>query len=91
MDINCMAPIAICKAVLPSMMARKSGQIVNVLSVVGYLGSPVKSIYGASKNALSGFGKVLRVEGRPHGIEVTQVYPAYVQTNICKNALVGDG
>lgn len=37
MNINCLSPIAICKAVFPGMQKRKSGQIVNVLSVCGYL------------------------------------------------------
>ena len=78
MNINCLSPIAICKAVFPGMQKRKSGQIVNVLSVAGYLGAPVRSMYCSSKFALDGFCKVLRVEGRAHGVDVIQVYPSYV-------------
>ena len=51
----------------------------------------MRSMYCATKFGLNGFGKVLRVEGRQHGIEVTQIYPSYVQTNISKNAMLGDG
>ena len=51
----------------------------------------MRTMYAASKFGLSGFGKVLRAECRPHGIEVTQLYPSYVQTNISKNALTKDG
>ena len=71
MDTNCMSHIAICKAAFPVMAKRGSGHIVNVLSVAGYIGTPMRSMYSASKFALSGFGKVLRCEGREHGIEVT--------------------
>ena len=91
MNVNCLSHIAVCKAVFPGMIARKSGQIVNILSITGYMGTPMRSMYASSKFGLSGFGKVLRSEGRPHGIEVTQLYPYYVQTNISKNALTGDG
>ena len=51
----------------------------------------MRTMYAASKFGLSGFGKVLRAECRPHGIEVTQLYPSYVQTNISKNAQTKDG
>lgn len=91
MNVNCMSHIAVCKAAFPGMVKRKRGQFVNVLSVSGYMGAPMRTMYSASKFGLSGFGKVLRCEGREHGIEVTQVYPSYVQTNISKNALTGDG
>ena len=91
MNVNCMSHIAVCKAALPGMIERKSGQFVNVLSVSGYMGAPLRSMYSASKFGLSGFGKVLRCEGREHGIDVTQVYPSYVRTNVSINALTGDG
>ena len=86
-----MSHIAVCKAAFPGMAERKSGQIVNILSVFGYVGAPTRTLYSASKFALSGFGKALRSEGREYGIEVTQVYPGYVQTNVSKNALTRDG
>ena len=91
MNVNCLSHIAVCKAALPGMIARKSGQIVNILSISAFLGTPMRTMYCASKFGLCGFGKVLRVEGRQHGIEVTQIYPSYVQTNISKNAMLGDG
>ena len=92
MNVNALSDIAICKAVLPGMIARKrGGNICNVLSISGYIGAPLRSMYSASKFALSGFGKVLRAECKPHGIDVTSVYPSYVCTNISKNALLGDG
>ena len=71
MNVNCMSHIAVCKAALPGMMQRKTGQIVNILSISGYMGNPMRTMYCASKFALCGFGKVMRVEGRPYGIDVT--------------------
>jgi len=47
-------------------------------------------MYCASKFAMDGFSKALRSEVAQHGISVTQVYPAYVQTNISKNAATGN-
>lgn len=92
MNVNTLSHIAVCKAVLPGMIARKrGGHICNVLSISGYIGAPLRSMYVASKFALSGFGKVLRAEMRPHGIDVTQVFPSYIQTNISQNALLADG
>mmetsp|Transcript_26109 Transcript_26109/g.32627 ORF Transcript_26109/g.32627 Transcript_26109/m.32627 type:complete len:295 (+) Transcript_26109:19-903(+) len=92
MNVNALSHIAVCKAALPGMISRKrGGHFCNILSISGYMGAPLRSMYVSSKFALSGFGKVLRAETRQHGIDVTQVYPSYVQTNISKNALLGDG
>ena len=55
------------------------------------MGVPVRTLYCASKFAMDGFSKSLRAEVSRHGISVTQVYPAYVQTNISKNAATGSG
>jgi dehydrogenase/reductase SDR family protein 7B len=91
MAINCSSHIAVVSAVLPGMIERKRGQIVNVLSVSGLIGNPLRTLYCASKFGLSGFGKALRGEVQPHGITVHQIYPAYVRTNISQNAMTGTG
>ena len=92
MNVNALSHFAVCKAALPGMIARKrGGHICNILSTSGYIGAPLRSMYVASKFALSGFGKVLRVEAGHHNIDVTQVYPSYVQTNVSNNALMRDG
>jgi short-subunit dehydrogenase len=62
MAINCSSHIAVVSAALPSMMARKSGRIVNILSVSGLIENPLRTLYCASKFGLSGFGKALRSE-----------------------------
>lgn len=91
MDVNCLSPIALIKGFLPKFIKQGEGQIVNVLSVAAVIGTPVRSLYSASKFALDGFGKALQAEVSDHNISVLQCYPAYVRTNISKNALVGEG
>ena len=71
MNVNCMSHIAVCKAALPGMMERKHGQFVNILSISGYMGNPMRTMYCSSKFGLSGFSKVLRAECLPYGIDVT--------------------
>ena len=68
MNINCTSHIAVINAVLPGMKSRKSGKIVNVLSIAGQVGVPLRTMYCSSKFALSGFGKALRPEVKSHGI-----------------------
>lgn len=91
MDINYFGTIAAVKAVLPSMLARKSGHIVPISSVIGYVGVPLRSAYSASKHALHGFFNTLRAETQKNGIKVTIVCPGYIRTKVSENALRGDG
>ena len=90
-NTNLLSHIAASKAALPGMIKRKSGVIVNVSSGAGILGMPVRTMYSATKFGLSGFGKALRSEVKQHGVQVVQVYPGYVRTNISNNAVTGDG
>jgi short-subunit dehydrogenase len=91
MELNFFGTVALTKAVLPSMLARKSGHIVPISSVVGYVGTPLRSTYAASKHALHGFFDSLRAEVAKDGIVVTIICPGYVRTNVSRNALTGNG
>ena len=91
MDLNYFGTIALTKAVLPSMLARRSGHIVPISSVIGYVGIPTRSAYAASKHALHGFFEALRAETAKDGIRITIVVPGYVRTKVSENALRGDG
>jgi len=62
-----------------------------VQSISSIFGTPVRTLYCASKFGFSGFGKALRSEVLADGIHILQVYPGYVSTNISKNALSGSG
>ncbi|PTX92471.1 SDR family oxidoreductase [Opitutus sp. ER46] len=87
MDVNYFGPVALTKAVLPSMLARRSGQVVVVSSVMGYVGTPGRSTYAAAKHALHGYFDSLRTEVWREGIHVMIACPGYVNTAVTDNAL----
>ena len=91
MEVNFFGTVALSKAVLPSMLARKSGMLVAVSSAVGKFGSPWRSGYSASKHALHGFFDSLRAECYDDGLRVLIVCPGFVSTNITMNALTATG
>ena len=62
-----------------------------ISSVAGYIGSPLRSTYAASKHALHGFFDALRAEHHRDRIDVTIVCPGFIRTEISKNALQGSG
>jgi len=80
MDVNYYGTLHVTKALLPAMIERRSGYIVNISSVAGFLGWFGYSAYGASKYAVRGFSEVLRVEMKPYGIGVSLVYPQDTDT-----------
>jgi len=69
-------------AVLPGMIARQRGQIINVISVAGRQPFYNSGAYCASKYAMKGFNDVLRLETRKHGIQVTAFMPGATDTSI---------
>jgi short-subunit dehydrogenase len=91
MEVNFFGTVALTKAVMPSMVARRSGHLVPISSVIGHVGIPTRSAYAASKHALHGFFDALRAENERNGIKVTIVCPGYIRTNVSENALRGDG
>jgi dehydrogenase/reductase SDR family protein 7B len=91
MRTNYLGPIALTKALLPSMRSRRQGHFIVVTSVLGKFGLPGRSGYCASKHALHGFFDTLRAELWRDGIRVTLVLPGFVRTNVSINALTGTG
>jgi dehydrogenase/reductase SDR family protein 7B len=91
MEVNYMGTVALTKAVLPAMLERGRGHIVVISSLMGKLGTPLRSAYAASKHALQGFFDCLRAEVHDRGVHVTVISPGYVRTDITKNALTADG
>lgn len=87
MEVNYFGVIALTKALLPEMKARGGGHFVVVSSVTGYVGTPFRSGYAASKHALHGFFESLRAEGHREGIAVTMVCPGFVDTDIAIKAI----
>ncbi len=87
MEVNYFAPVALAKAVLPSMRARRSGTVVVVSRVMGYLGTPGRSTYAAAKHALHGYFDSLRAELWRDGVRILLACPGYVRTAVAQNAL----
>lgn len=77
--INVVTVIELTRGVLPSMLARGSGHIVNVGSVLGYVAGPPLAVYSATKSAVQGFTDGLRREVLGRGIDVTLITPGAVQ------------
>jgi 2-hydroxycyclohexanecarboxyl-CoA dehydrogenase len=74
-DLNLGTTLRMTHAVLPSMIARKSGSIVNIGSTAGIVGDYMLPVYSAAKAAVHGFTKVLAKEVGQHGIRVNCVAP----------------
>jgi len=91
MEVDFFAPLRLTQFVLPKMVARGQGHFVQIASVAGKIGAPMRTGYCAAKHALVGFSDALRAEVAQHGIGVTVVTPGFVQTNIAENALDGHG
>ncbi|WP_332821091.1 oxidoreductase [Pseudomonas sp.] len=85
-DTNVFSILRTVQAVLPHMRAQRSGRIVNVSSVLGFLPAPYMGLYSASKHAVEGLSETLDHEVRQFGIRVTLVEPSFTRTNLDINA-----
>ncbi len=90
-NVNYFGTIALTKSILPHFVLRKSGQIVVISSIMGKLGTPLRTAYAGSKHALQGFFDSLRAEVYDHNIDVTIICPGYINTEVSNNALTADG
>ncbi|GAC1537482.1 MAG: SDR family oxidoreductase [Acidimicrobiales bacterium] len=79
-EINVLGLIDLTQRVLPGMLARKKGHIVNVSSVAGYVSSPPLTVYAATKFAVTGFTDGLRREMAGRGVGVALINPGPVNT-----------
>lgn len=79
-DVHVRGTYLFSQAVLPGMVGRRFGRIVNVSSVLGLLGLPYRSGYAIAKHAINGFTKSLAVEVARQGITVNAVAPGYILT-----------
>jgi short-subunit dehydrogenase len=82
MHINFFSPVRLTFALLPQMLERGTGQIVNVSSVAATLSSPGEAAYSASKAALSVFSESVAVDLWGTGVKVLTVYPGVVDTEL---------
>jgi 2-dehydro-3-deoxy-L-rhamnonate dehydrogenase (NAD+) len=81
-DVNLVAPFLICHAIVPHMLKRDTGRIINIASIAGKEGNPSASHYSASKAGLIGLTKSLGKELATTGIRVNCITPAAAKTDI---------
>ncbi|MEH7502735.1 3-ketoacyl-ACP reductase [Neobacillus drentensis] len=81
-QVNLMGVYNVTRVVLPGMIERKSGDIINISSSAGQKGAPVTSAYSASKFAVLGLTESLMLEVRKHNIRVTALTPSTVVTDL---------
>ncbi|MDC1230131.1 SDR family NAD(P)-dependent oxidoreductase, partial [bacterium] len=91
MDVDYLGTVALSKALLPYFISRQNGHYVTVTSLMGKFSSPYRSAYCGAKHALHGFFDALRLEHEKDQIKVTIICPDFVNTNIARNALTGNG
>ncbi|RAJ27089.1 3-ketoacyl-ACP reductase [Pedobacter cryoconitis] len=89
--VNLFGAYYVTRAVLPEMIDRKTGDIVNISSTAGQRGAAVTSAYSASKFALIGLSESLMQEVRKHNIRVTTLTPSTVATDMAKDLKLTDG
>jgi NAD(P)-dependent dehydrogenase (short-subunit alcohol dehydrogenase family) len=89
LDVNMTAPFCYIQQVLPSMIERKSGRIINISSVAGLKPIAEQSAYCASKFGLNGLTKVLAMELRQHNIGVHAICPGGVDTRLAQENMPG--
>jgi short-subunit dehydrogenase len=91
MDIDYFSVIALTKQVVPGMIERGEGHIVVTSSVMGKIGTPLRSAYSAAKHALHGFFESLRIEVIDYNIKITMLCPGYIHTQVSVNAVTSSG
>jgi NAD(P)-dependent dehydrogenase (short-subunit alcohol dehydrogenase family) len=79
-NVNVMATIDVVKSVLPIMRSQKSGYIINIGSVAGFVGAPGWSAYSATKAAVAAFSEVIALDVKEFGIKVTVAEPSGFRT-----------
>jgi NADP-dependent 3-hydroxy acid dehydrogenase YdfG len=79
-EVNLLGVIQATRAVLPHMLERKSGHVINMSSVAGWIAAPLYSIYAATKFGVRGFTDALRREVSPFGIQISGIYPGPATT-----------
>jgi NAD(P)-dependent dehydrogenase (short-subunit alcohol dehydrogenase family) len=82
LEVNLVAPFLLAKAFAPTMLAQRSGAIVNVASIAGLFGIADRAAYNASKHGLVGLTRTLAAEWGGRGVRVNAVCPGWVKTEM---------
>ena len=82
LDINLVAPFMLMRAVMPGMMKRRYGRIINMASIVGVMGNPGQANYCASKGGMIAMTKAVAAEMAARGVTANCVAPGFVKTRM---------
>lgn len=82
LQVNLLAPMVLTQLVLPTLIAKGEGAIINIGSISGKMGQANTAAYSASKFGMIGFSESLFEEVRGHGIKVTVILPGFVDTQM---------
>ena len=85
-EVDLIATIALTKAILPEIIKQK-GQIVVISSVMGKINTKYRTSYAAAKHGVVGFFESLRLELEDDGVNVCNIMPGFIDTNIVKNSI----
>jgi NADP-dependent 3-hydroxy acid dehydrogenase YdfG len=88
-DVNLRGVAYGIQAVYPRMVARRSGHVVNTASMAGLIAAAGEGSYGATKHAVVGLSKALRLEARVHGVRVSVLCPGAIRTPILSGGKFG--
>ncbi|WP_051209942.1 SDR family NAD(P)-dependent oxidoreductase [Gelidibacter mesophilus] len=89
--IDYLGTVALTKALLPNFVAHQAGHFVTVSTVMEKFSSPLRSGYCGAKHALHSFFDTLGLEHDKDNIKVTLICPGFFNTDVARNALIGDG
>ena len=89
LNVNLTSMFEFCNAVLPEMIERKSGSIVNICSVAGLVAGKGGAAYTASKHGAIGYTKHLSSEYARYGIKINAICPGTIETPLVKDVLAG--
>lgn len=84
-EVNFFGVIRVSNAVLPGMIERKQGLVINISSLAGLFGLPYQGLYSASKFAIEGYSESLRMELQNTGVRVTVINPGDFKTDFTGN------
>ena len=89
-DINVKGLLYVSKAIIPQMIERKSGHIINIGSIAGKEVYPNGNVYCASKHAVDALSQAMRMDLNPYGIRVGAIHPGAVETEFSEVRFKGD-
>ncbi|WP_269686045.1 SDR family NAD(P)-dependent oxidoreductase [Flavobacterium lacustre] len=89
-DINVKGLLYVSKAIIPQMIERKSGHIINIGSIAGKEVYPNGNVYCASKHAVDALNQSMRMDLNPYGIRVGAIHPGMVETEFSEVRFKGD-